>query len=213
MKLLSFFNSSASYRVRIALGLKGIEYQTEGVNIRIGEQQQLAYRRLNPTGLVPTLIDDQGDAHGQSLAIIDWLDRQYPAQPLIPADGAARDRVLEIACVIACDIHPINNMRVLRYLTDELKISETQKNQWYAHWIAQGMGAVEQLLKRSSGRFCVGDTPTLADCCLIPQMANALRMNCDLSSYPRCLAVWEACQGLQAFIAAAPENQTDKIPA
>lgn len=213
MKLLSFFNSSASYRVRIALGLKGITYQTEGVNIRIGEQNQLAYRRLNPVGLVPTLIDDRGDAHGQSLAIIDWLDRAYPDSALIPASGDARDRVLEIACVIACDIHPINNMRVLRYLTDELKISDEQKNNWYAHWVKQGMSAVEQLLKRNSGRFCVGDTPTLADCCLIPQMANALRMNCDLSGYPRCLAVWEACQGLPAFIAAAPENQIDKISA
>lgn len=214
MKLFSFFNSSASYRVRIALALKGVDYQTEGVNIRIGEQNQLAYRRLNPVGVVPTLVDDQGDIHGQSLAIIDWLDRQYPADPLVPVAGPARDQVLEIAYAISCDIHPINNMRVLRYLTDELQVSEEQKNRWYGHWVKQGLSAVEQLLKRhDSGRFCVGDTPTLADCCLIPQIANAQRMKCDLSGYPRCMAIWEACQSLPAFVAAAPENQIDKIPA
>ncbi|WP_058913834.1 maleylacetoacetate isomerase [Entomohabitans teleogrylli] len=214
MKLYSFFNSSASYRVRIALALKGIDYQTVGVNIRIGEQNQMDYRRLNPIALVPTLVTDEGEALGQSLAIIDWLDRAYTQAPLIPEQDEIRARVLEIAYAISCDIHPVNNMRVLRYLTEELGISEEQKNRWYAHWIKQGLSAVEQLLKRSeSGRFCVGDAPTLADCCLIPQIANAQRMGCDLSAYPRCLAVWRTCQELPAFVAAAPENQTDKIPA
>ncbi|MDR9888789.1 maleylacetoacetate isomerase [Pseudenterobacter timonensis] len=214
MKLYSFFNSSASYRVRIALALKGIDHETVGVNIRIGQQNALEYRRLNPVGLVPALITDEGDALGQSLAITDWLDRHFPQTPLLPANDPERMRVLEVVYAICCDIHPVNNLRVLRYLSDELKVSEEAKNRWYAHWIQQGLSAVEQLLRRSdAGPFCVGATPTLADCCLVPQWANALRMGCDLSGYPRCKAVYEACMALPAFITAAPENQQDKIPA
>ncbi|HCR3981466.1 TPA: maleylacetoacetate isomerase [Kluyvera ascorbata] len=214
MKLYSFFNSSASYRVRIAMALKGIDHQTVGVNIRIGQQNALEYRRLNPVGLVPALITDDGESLGQSLAIIDWLDRHFPQTPLLPANDPQRMRVLEVVYAICCDIHPINNMRVLRYLSDELKVSEEQKKRWYAHWIQQGLSAVEQLLRRSqSGAFCFGDAPTLADCCLVPQWANAERMGCDLSGFPRCKAVYDACTALPAFIAAAPENQQDKIPA
>ena len=200
--------------MRIALALKDIDYQTVGVNIRIGQQNALDYRRLNPVGLVPALITDDGEALGQSLAIIDWLDRHFPQTPLLPAHDPQRMRVLEIVYAISCDIHPINNMRVLRYLSDELKVSEEDKNRWYAHWVQQGLSAVEQLLRRSdSGQFCFGDTPTLADCCLVPQWANALRFGCDLSGFPRCKAVYDACTALPAFIAAAPENQQDKIPA
>ncbi len=213
MQLYSFFNSSASYRVRIALALKGVEYDTQGVNIRNGEQNSARYRRLNPVGVVPTLVTDNGETLGQSLAIIDWLDRHYSQPRLLPEEDVARAKVLEIAYAIACDIHPINNMRVLRWLTDELKVSEAEKNRWYGHWVAQGLGAVEQMLANSNGRFCVGDAPTLADCCLIPQWANALRMHCDLSAFPRCQAIYEHCQTLPAFRAAAPENQKDKIPA
>ena len=214
MKLYSFFNSSASYRVRIALALKGINYQTEGVNIRIGQQNELAYRRMNPVGLVPTLLTDEGQSLGQSLAIIDWLERHYPQVPLVPQEEPARNKVLEIVYAIACDIHPLNNLRVLRYLTEELNVSEEEKKRWYAHWIQQGLRAVEQMLRQNqSGQFCVGETPTLADCCLVPQWANALRMNCDLSGYPRCKAVYDACTQLPAFTAAAPENQQDKISA
>ena len=214
MKLYSFFNSSASYRVRIAMALKGIDYDTVGVNIRIGQQNALEYRRLNPVGLVPALVTDDGESLGQSLAIIDWLDRHFPQTPLLPGNDPARMRILEIVYAICCDIHPINNMRVLRYLSDELKVSEEDKQRWYAHWVQQGLSAVEQLLRHSqSGQFCVGDTPTLADCCLVPQWANALRMGCSLSGYPRCKAVYEACSALPAFVAAAPENQQDKIPA
>lgn len=214
MKLYSFFNSSASYRVRIAMALKGIDYQTVGVNIRIGQQNALDYRRLNPVGLVPALITDEGESLGQSLAIIDWLDRHFPQTLLLPANDPQRMRVLEVVYAISCDIHPINNMRVLRYLSDELKVSEEEKTRWYAHWVQQGLSAVEQLLRRSqSGVFCFGDTPTLADCCLVPQWANAERMGCDLSGFPRCKAVVDACTALPAFIAAAPENQQDKIPA
>ena len=146
--------------------------------------------------------------------IIDWLDRHFPQTPLLPGNDPARMRILEIVYAICCDIHPINNMRVLRYLSDELKVSEEDKKRWYAHWVQQGLSAVEQLLRHSqSGQFCVGETPTLADCCLVPQWANALRMGCDLSGYPRCKAVYEACSALPAFVAAAPENQQDKIPA
>ncbi|RVT09293.1 maleylacetoacetate isomerase, partial [Klebsiella oxytoca] len=138
----------------------------------------------------------------------------YPQPLLLPEEDSARMRVLEIVYAIACDIHPINNMRVLRYLGDELKVSEEEKKRWYAHWIQQGFSAVEQLLRHAkSGDFCVGDAPTLADCCLVPQWANALRMGCDLNHYPRCQAVYDACTRLPAFIAAAPENQQDKIPA
>lgn len=148
MKLYSFFNSSASYRVRIALALKGINYQTEGVNIRIGQQNELAYRRMNPVGLVPTLLTDEGESLGQSLAIIDWLERHYPQVPLVPQEEPARNKVLEIVYAIACDIHPLNNLRVLRYLTEELNVSEEEKKRWYAHWIQQGLSAVEQLLRQ-----------------------------------------------------------------
>jgi maleylpyruvate isomerase len=214
MKLYSFFNSSASYRVRIALALKGIDYQTVGVNIRIGQQNAPSYRRMNPIGLVPTLVNDDGEALGQSLAIIDWLDRHFPPSRLLPASDPARSRVLEIVYAIACDIHPVNNMRVLRYLSEELNVSEEAKKRWYAHWIQQGLSAVEQLLQESQSQsYCVGNTPTLADCCLIPQWANARRMGCDLSAYPRCKAVYDACTQLPAFIAAAPENQQDKLSA
>lgn len=214
MKLYSFFNSSASYRVRIALALKGIDYQSVGVNIRAGQQNTLEYRRLNPPGLVPTLITEKEEPLAQSLAIIDWLDSHYPQTLLVPKDLPTRMRVLEIAYTIACDIHPINNMRVLHFLSDELNVSEEDKKRWYAHWIQQGFSAVEQMLcQAGSGDFCLGNRPTLADCCLVPQWANALRMGCDLSPYPRCKAVYDACTQLPAFIAAAPENQQDKIPA
>ncbi|HDJ1439174.1 TPA: maleylacetoacetate isomerase [Serratia rubidaea] len=214
MKLYSFFNSSASYRVRIALALKGIDYQSVGVNIRLGQQNEHEYRQLNPAGLVPTLITDDNESLGQSLAIVDWLDRRYPQRPLLPQEEPARMRVLEMVYSIACDTHPINNMRVLRYLSDELKVSEEDKNRWYAHWIQQGFSTLETLLRQAkSGDFCVGDAPTLADCCLVPQWANALRMGCDLSGYQRSKAIYDACTRLPAFIAAAPENQQDKISA
>lgn len=213
MKLYSFFNSSASYRVRIALALKGLDYQTVGVNIRIGQQNDINHRQMNPSGLVPMLMTDEGEVFGQSLAIIDWLDRHFPHPILLPAENdPRRSRVLEIVYAITCDIHPVNNLRVLRYLTDKLNVSEEDKKNWYAHWIQQGFEAIEQLLCRShSGAYCVGDKPTLADCCLIPQWANALRMGCDLSGFPRCKAVYDICTGLPTFIAAAPENQQDII--
>jgi len=211
MKLYSFFNSSTSFRVRIALALKGLPYDHAGVNLRSGEQGQDAYRALSPAGIVPVLVD--GDVTlTQSLAIIDYLDQRHPMPRLVPDDARTRAHVLEIAQTIACEIHPINNIRVLKYLTGKLDASEADKAAWYRHWVDEGLGAVESLLaKLPAGAYCVGDGPTLADCCLVPQVANALRMGCDLSRFVRVRAVYEHCMTQPAFIRAAPQNQPDYV--
>ncbi|HEX7907544.1 MAG TPA: maleylacetoacetate isomerase [Paraburkholderia sp.] len=210
MQLHSFFNSSTSYRVRIALALKGIAYETLPVNIRTGEHRAVDYAaNVNPSALVPTLID-RDFRLGQSLAIIDYLDRQFPEQRLIPLEPNLRARVLEFSLLIACEIHPVNNLRVLRHLETELKVTPQQKATWYRHWIAEGMGGVERLLERSdAGPWCFGAQPTLADVCLVPQIANALRMECDLRAYPRALAVYEHASKHAAFEAAQPLYQPD----
>lgn len=212
MKLYSFFNSSTSYRVRIALALKGLDVDYEGINIRIQENRDSDYiEKVNPSASVPA-IDDGGFVLGQSLAIIDYLDQRYPEPLLIPTDAEQRARVLEFSYAIACDTHPINNLRVLRYLTDELKVSDEQKKQWYEHWVQDGLAMVERLLvAHGHGVWCFGDQPTLADCCLIPQVANAQRMGCDLSVFPRLLAVMEQAAIHPAFIRAEPKNQPDFI--
>ncbi len=212
MKLYSFFNSSTSYRARIALALKGIEYEYVPVDIRKKEHRTDEYIGLNPSANVPLLVD--GDVQlGQSLAIIDYLDAKYPEPRLIPADPLQRARVLELSYAIACDIHPVNNLRILRYLMGELGVSEEQKNVWYAHWIAEGLGAVERLLQRhGSGPYCFGDAPTLADVCLVPQVANAVRMKCDVSPYLRTMAVYQHCTAQPAFQKAAPSAQPDFNP-
>lgn len=212
MKLYSFFNSSTSYRVRIALTLKGLEYETLPVNIRVGEHRAADYvANVNPSASVPALID--GDFRlGQSLAIIDYLDLKYPEPRLIPLEPALRARVLEFASLISCDIHPVNNLRMLRYLETELKVTPQQKNAWYQHWIAEGMASVERMLERSkTGPWCFGTRLTLADVCLVPQIANALRMDCDLSPYPRSLAVYEHASEHPAFAAAQPQRQSDFV--
>ncbi|MCY1437203.1 Maleylpyruvate isomerase [compost metagenome] len=158
------------------------------------------------------MLDADGALLTQSLAIIDYLDSQYPGPRLIPADALQRARVLEIANLIGCDIHPINNVRVLNYLQNVLTVTAEQKAAWYKHWVAEGLAAVEALLQRhGSGNYCMGDEPGLADCCLIPQVANAERMGCDLSSYPRVMAVYRHCLELPAFLAAAPARQPDFI--
>lgn len=211
MKLYSFFNSSTSYRVRIALALKGLDYEYEGVNIRTLAHRADDYvAQVNPSASVPAL-DDKGFVLGQSMAILDYLDHQYPdTHRLLPEDPRQRARIIEFASVISCDIHPINNLRVLRYLQDELQISETQKQQWYAHWVADGLSMAERLLeKHGSGPWCFGEQPTLADCCLIPQWANAQRMGCDLSAYPRLAAVYEHAMQQPAFQQAQPKAQPD----
>ncbi|MGB3437038.1 maleylacetoacetate isomerase [Achromobacter sp.] len=209
MQLHSFFNSSTSYRVRIALALKGLPYEYLPVNLRRQEQRAADYVAKNPSAGVPLLID--GDIQlSQSLAIIDYLDATHPEPRLIPAGTVERARVLELSDAISCDIHPVNNMRILRYLQDVLGASEEQKTAWYHHWIHAGMTAVEALLVRHGhGAYCYGDAPTLADCCLVPQVANAQRMGCDLSPYPRALRVYEHCNAQPAFQRAAPAQQPD----
>lgn len=210
MKLYSFFNSSTSYRVRIALALKGVEVDYEGVNIRVLENCEPDYvSKINPSASVPALVD--GDmALGQSLAIIDYLDQCYPEPRLIPAEPILRARVLEFSAVIACDVHPLNNLRVLRYLQGELGLSNEQKQKWYDHWVQDGLAMAERLLEvHGFGPWCFGDEPSLADCCLIPQLANAQRMGCDLSAFPRLLKVMEHAVTHPAFIRAEPKNQPD----
>ncbi|MBK5000971.1 maleylacetoacetate isomerase [Pseudomonas sp. S31] len=212
MQLYSFFNSSTSYRVRIALALKGLEVDYHGVNLRAGEQRQAQHRELSPIGGVPVLVRDDGVTLTQSLAILDYLDALYPQAPLLPTEPLQRARVLEAAQLIACDIHPLNNVRVLGYLQRELKVSSEDKGRWYAHWVAEGLAALEVLLQRhGDGPYCFGARPTLADCCLVPQVANAERMGCDLSAYPRVMAVYEHCQAQPAFQRAAPGRQPDFI--
>ena len=212
MQLHSFFNSSASYRVRIALALKGLAYDTLPVNIRVGEHRAADYvANVNPSALVPALVDGEFRL-GQSLAIIDYLDQTHPEPRLIPLEPELRARVLELSTLIACDIHPVNNLRVLRYLETELKVTPQQKTAWYRHWIAQGMAGVERMLERSNeGPWCFGAQPTLADLSLVPQVANALRMDCDLSAYPRSLAVYEHALKHPAFDVAQPQHQPDYI--
>ena len=215
MELYSFFNSSTSYRVRIALALKGIDATYRGVNIRVGEQRAADYvDQVNASASVPAIVE--GDFRlGQSLAIIDWLDGQHPEPRLIPQDPELRARVLELSSAIACDIHPLNNLRVLGYLQQTLEITPEQKDAWYQHWISEGMAMVERLLIRSrkqyGGPWAFGAAPTLADCCLIPQIANALRVGCDLAPFTRALEIYQHAGTHPAFIQAEPKNQPDHI--
>jgi maleylacetoacetate isomerase len=211
--LYSFFNSSTSYRVRISLALKGIETTFHGVNIRVGKHRDAQYvAQINPSAVVPAIVE--GHFHlGQSLAIIDWLDGRHPEPRLIPAEPVRRAHVLEFSNLIACDIHPVNNLRILKYLTDVLKVTPEQKDSWYRHWVAEGMQAAERLLDQAAahegGPWCFGAAPTLADVCLVPQVANALRMGCDLSAYPRVMAAYRHASGHPAFVKAEPKNQPD----
>ena len=211
MQLYTFFNSSASYRVRIALGLKGLSAEHIGVNIRSGAQRSAEFLALNPSGLVPTLVDG-ATRLSQSLAIIDHLDCIQPEPLLVPASGPERSQVLEIAQIIACDIHPLNNLRVLKYLVHDLGLNEAQKNAWYAHWIAEGFNALEALLPDHDG-WCVGTMPTLADCCLVPQVANAERMKVDLAAWPHIRRIAAFARLHPAFIQAEPQRQSDALPA
>lgn len=213
MKLYSYFRSSASYRVRIALNLKGLPYDIVPVHLLKdgGEQFSAEYRALNPDALVPSLQLADGDVLTQSLAIIEYLEEVYPAPPLLPTDPNDRAWLRSIALSIACDIHPIDNLRVLRYLQNEMGVSEDAKNRWYRHWVEQGLASVERVLARDKrvGRFCFGDAPGFADCMLIPQVANGQRMQCDLSGMPTILRINQACLQLEAFAKAAPAQQPD----
>ena len=215
MDLYSFFNSSTSYRVRIAFALKGLDATYHGINIRVGEHRDVLYvSSINASASVPAIVD--GDFHlGQSLAIIDWLDNKHPEPRLIPTEPESRARVLEFSNAIASDIHPLNNLRVLKYLSDVLKVTSQQKDAWYQHWIVEGMGTVERLLERRTARhvgpWAFGNDPTLADVCLIPQIANAMRMGCDFSAFPCALSVFEHAKQHPAFVKAEPGNQPDYI--
>jgi maleylpyruvate isomerase len=210
MKLYSYFRSSAAYRARIALHLKGLPFDYAPVHLRKGEQNEDAYRTLNRQQLIPTLID--GDAVvTQSLAIIEYLDETHPEPPLLPSTPAGRARVRAIALAICCDIHPLNNLRVLRYLVRTLNAGEEAKDAWYRHWIDTGLAALEGQLASdaSTGKYCHGDAPTMADICLVPQLANARRANIPLDSYPTLLRIDANCRAQDAFARAAPDRQPD----
>lgn len=208
MKLYSYFRSSAAYRVRIALALKGLDFDVAPVHLVKAEHKSDDYTALNPQGLVPSLsVGDK--VLTQSLAILEYLEEAHSDTPLLPSDPIARADVRAMCQLIACDTHPLNNLRVLNYLVNELGINAEQKQAWYAHWIHENFHALELLLQKHSGKFCYGDTPTLADCCLVPQVYNAMRFKVDLSNYPLIVQIYEHCNSLMAFNQAKPENQVD----
>jgi maleylacetoacetate isomerase len=211
MKLFDYFRSSAAYRVRIALNVKGVAPERAFVHLRHGAQRAPDYLALNPQGLVPTLVTDEGVVLTQSLAIVEWLDETYPSPPLLPDDPNMRARVRSIAQSIACDIHPLNNTRVLNYLTGTLGVSEAQRDGWYRYWIDLGFEALERRLasEPATRTFCHGDAPTLADVCLVPQVANARRFHVDLAPYPTIVGIDANCASLPAFAKAAPAQQPD----
>jgi maleylacetoacetate isomerase len=207
MRLYSFFRSSAAYRVRIALNVKGVDYETVSVDLPASAHHAPEFRALNPQATIPTLEDD-GTVLWQSLAIIEYLDTRYPSPRLIPAEPVARARVQALAQVIACEIHPLNNLRVLKYLRGELKLDDAAVNKWYSHWVAEAFGPLETLVSRfGGGRYCFGDSLSLADVCLVPQMYNARRFNCDVSPYPTLVRIAAGLEAEAAFAAAAPERQ------
>jgi len=215
MKLYTFFRSSASYRVRIALNLKGVPYETVPVHLRRGGGEHLAaaYVAKNPQALLPALEDD-GRVLTQSLAIIEYLEERHPEPPLLPKEPADRALVRSMALAVACEVHPIQNLRVLNYLKNELKQSEDVTIAWARHWIALGFSALEEMIAAGPrrGAFCFGDAPTLADICLVPQLANARRFGSDLSGYRNLLRIEAECVKIPAFVKAAPENQPDAEP-
>jgi maleylacetoacetate isomerase len=213
MKLYGYFRSSAAFRVRIALNLKNLAYETAPVHLRRNDQGKPDYRNVNPQGLVPAL-EDRGQILIQSMAILEYLDELYPEPPLLPKEPADRVRVRALAGIVACDIHPINNLRVLRYLTCELGHDESAIGKWYNHWIAAGFEALEPLLARDArtGDFCHGGSPGLADIALVPQVVNAERYRLDLAAYPTVVRIYENCMRLAPFSAAHPRNQPDYEP-
>ena len=204
--LYDYFRSSAAYRVRIALNLKGIAYEQRSVNLAKGAQKGGDYRKVNPQGFVPCLEID-GLRLTQSLSIAVYLDQTVPEPPLMPRDPADGAHVRSLALMIACDIHPLNNLRVLKYLTGELGLSEAQKDDWYRHWITEGLGALEAMAKPRAGAFLFGDEPTLADVCLVPQLYNARRFNVPLDAYPYLRRADETATAHPAFAAAHPDKQ------
>ncbi len=210
MRLYTYFRSSAAFRVRIALNLKGLAYEPRFVHLAKGEHRKADYGAMNPQGLLPALIDD-GHLLTQSLAIIEYLEETHSSPSLLPKDPLGRARVRSLSLLVACEIHPLNNLRALQYLVRELGHSEEDKNKWYQHWIHDGLAKFEADLMRSkgTGRFCHGEAPTMADCCLVPQIFNAQRLECDLSHAPTVLRVFDECMKLEAFQRAQPARQPD----
>lgn len=208
MRLYTFFRSSAAFRVRIALNYKGIAYEPVFVHLAKGEHHRAEYRARNPQQLVPTL-EDGARLLTQSLAIIEYLEETHPNPPLLPEDPAGRARVRSLALLVACEIHPLNNLRTLTYLRKSLGLDEERVSAWYRHWIADGLARLEAELTAKAGRYCHGDAPTMADCCLVPQVFNARRYDCDLAPYPVLMRVFEECMKLQAFERAQPARQPD----
>lgn len=209
-KLYTFWRSSASYRVRIALNHKGLDYEPALIHFRKegGQHRKPEFLAKNPQGLVP-VWEEGAWSLNQSLAIIEYLDEAHPEAPLIPADLKARAEVRAMAQIIACEMHPLNNLRVLNYLKQELGHEQTQVDEWYRHWCTLGFEALEPMLEKKSGICCYGDNVTLVDCCLVPQVYNARRFNCDLTPYPNVMRITEVLNELEAFVQAAPENQPD----
>ena len=211
-KLYGYFRSSAAYRVRIALNLKGLDYESAIVHLTKngGEQFAPEYRALNPQALVPLLQDDEVTLT-QSLAIIEYLDEVYPKPTFLPELAAERAQVRSLALMIACEIHPLNNLRVLRYLVNDLKVTDAQKDQWYRHWIVSGLAPIETRLANdaAAGKFCHGDAPGLADICLVPQLANARRFKISIDAFPTLVRIDQNCMALKAFQDAAPSAQPD----
>lgn len=208
MELYNYFRSSASYRVRIALALKGLDYTYLPVHLVKSEQLQESYSAVSASRLVPLLRDGEHSVT-QSLAIIEYLDETHPQPPLLPGTPVERARVRALALDIACEIHPLNNLRVLRYLVRDLKVSEDDKNRWYRHWVETGLEVVERQLAAQPATYCHGNTPTLADCVLVPQIFNARRLDCRTDHVPQVMRVFDACMKLDAFERTRPENCPD----
>ena len=209
--LYSYYRSSAAYRVRIALNLKQIDYRQETLNLLTGEEKAEPYARLNPQKLVPLLVHD-GQPIFQSMAILEYLEERYPQTPLLPREPSERAWVRALANIVACDIHPVNNLRILKYLAQELDVDEIQKLDWYRHWVEQGFDALEKHLEgRCNERYCFGDAPGLADVLLIPQVYNARRFEVDMQPYPIISAIDQHCLDLPEFERAIPENQPDAV--
>lgn len=210
MILHGYFRSSAAYRTRIALNLKGIEYENQFVHLRKKDQYEDPFLALNPQGLVPVLVDAD-NVINQSVAILEYLDETHPEPAFLPDSASDRAYVRSIVLAIACDIHPLNNLRILRYLDYNFKLDESQRNEWYRHWIDVEFRALETKLSAAKlhGKFCFADSPTMADICLVPQISNARRFNCDLNDFPILVEIDNNCRQLEAFQRAAPENQPD----
>jgi maleylacetoacetate isomerase/maleylpyruvate isomerase len=208
VKLYTYFRSSAAFRVRIALNLKGLRYEPLFVHLAKGEHRKPEYAEVNPQGLLPTLELDDGTRLNQSLAIIEYLEEKHPRPPLLPSDALGKARVRGLSELVACEIHPLNNLRVLQHLKRSLGQSEEQVNAWYRHWIADGLAKLEAELDPKA-KFAYGDAPTMADCCLVPQIFNAKRYSSDLAPYPTTMHVFEQCMRLEAFDRAQPAKQPD----